>query len=382
MVIRKRCKGGVIVANSRNSAETITVEDASPAEIDNENKLASILDTLNAGEDDVRYQLRVYRLTKNNAEESYLETIDSAELEELADKLRDKYKGGFFRVKLLQNGRFFKKIDYRVEPPIENVARETSPELSAIAQILKNQQASIDNLLQRITTPPAQILPPSDPFSMMEKSLAMVASIAGIRRNDAPQTNVMEMFMKGLEFAKELNPSDREPGMTDIVTKLIETIGPAIAPALQGAIAARTAKPQPRVAPPPVAPVNHPIPQTAPISETVEPIATQQENQQAQQFLSQMAFLVNAAKNNHDPYNYVGFIIENAPPNLIDTIVKTPNIVEQFGARIPDVLIYKGWFDELIDAIRQSVLETGDGAPQDHHSGTDDNVGGDTAQPL
>lgn len=67
---------------------------------------------------------------------------------------------------------------------------------------------------------------------------------------------------------------------------------------------------------------------------------------------AQISMLVNKAAANANPELYAELIIDNVQRNIIEQYLLAPDALDKAAELVPQVNHYRGWFEELQDAVR------------------------------
>lgn len=266
--------------------------------------------------------------------------------------LRDNYGGGEYRVHVRGSGRILANRVVKIAEPLKRdlpaIAPQINP-LSGIEKLVETMQTGFMQLGQLIVkSSEVNRAPAVDPMTMQQQTMQMLLTMKQFVEPSQPQggaADAMNMFLKGLEVAKELKGdfSEREPGSTDILMKAVEAFAPAIATMA----ANQTPQPQPQQIRAQTMPYN-PAPAIPQIS---QPQTGDAMTSQLQQYSGMLVML---AKNNSDPYAYATLICDSASPEEIGAIINRPDIYTYLASINPDLgdPAIRPWLDEFIAEIK------------------------------
>lgn len=209
---------------------------------------------------DVQFRIKVYRILKDKGERSWMFDALPSELP-ILPRLRDEYEGGAFETIVYKKNRIFKRRKILVEPPIKKPV-QASPHASDIENVLKyvtSGMAQLAEAVKELKTQPAT--PPVDPMAQMKNMIEIMVMMKSLQPEPPKQTiDTMEVFTKGVEFAKELAiNSDGEVSTGQMVLSAIQNLGKPLlemaskiqsapqAPQPPRQLAPRAAIPQPAV---------------------------------------------------------------------------------------------------------------------------------------
>ncbi len=335
-------------------------DDISELSDDQENDLSSIFAAFGTDIDDVSYMMKVYRIIPDTADMPWLFNCVPSELP-IDNKLRDKYGGGRFEVRVYRKvqGRFklFKKPVMLIEAPLnsENDAAPTS-DLATLLREVREQNREMFNQLSGVIKQGAGVPNmTTDPFSMMR-------DLMGIMRDMMPQTapggggNIKDM-VETLAALKELVPESKsgETNWMDLAGKLLES--PNLVGLLEGAVQGAKARlPTPGTAAPTQGQVAPGI-QAAP-PKTAEQEQAEMLNLIINQFMSEV---IEMARTSEDPGFAAEAVMRKAkryhiPPEQVQAFLLQPDSLDKLAANAPDVNKYRPWF-EMVQAEIKDMIE-------------------------
>jgi len=371
----------------------------------------SILSEMNATEDDVTWKFEVNRVTgpaKLGNKEPFLFDGDASEIAGLKIRLRDECGTGTYRVRIKRNGILYRRFDISVETPARTPIAPPS-EMGAVLAAIQASNEKTMQLIERMAERNAQ--PASfDPVAMMTSMAAIMKNfqvmMAPVAQPVATSDqNSVKLFLEGVNFAKDLEPTKHSTGMTGLVERLLESpllaklaegVGntPMVPPGAgaPGGTGAPLNLPPPRNRPatapapgpsgltsapapvravgaaPPVSPVQAVAPdnegeELAEVMPTVAPtpqefMAALQSNPQLQENVGNaISYLVTRAEKGAEPQFYADWVLDNWPDELITVLLEIPDLVSQLQHFVPAVAPHRNWFEILVAEVREIVKD-------------------------
>lgn len=367
---------GILDDGNGDQIETLTPDDR-----ENEDTEAMILAEFGQSPDNVAWSVKVYRAAQKGEPEPYLFTCSPNEFP-IIDKLRDEYGTGKYRVRVFVNNRVHKYFTVSVEArrtATAPVAPAPAPVSDGLAAALERQTALLERLINQRNTPVPQV-------NTLEMITGVLGAISQVKNLFGPATppgpeNAIELFMKGIEAAKELGGGERgSTGLMDIVRDLLKS--PIVEKMIEGAAAninvPHTAPalplqpgigeiPQPIVStqqPPPQAPTQQPptngdaIHQQAPSPENDPRLIGMVHN---------IRYLATKAAANADVELYADWVLDNVPRDLLAQMIADPNALATLSAAVPEARPYVGWFGQLLALVKEILTEEAGGVQDVGH---------------
>lgn len=362
----KPAKDGATDAEFGNTAYIDSeFEDISALQGDIDSELNAVTSEFGKDENEVNFKVKLHRVLEKKGEREWLFDVLPSELP-IMDRVKDEYGGGRYEASLFKNGKLYRKFHFNIANPRVNfVPKQNSSELSSIIQMLADNQEKQFNQFKELIL---QVSKPAeskqlDPTAMMGGIMGMMLQmkqfLAPAGNNNA--MGGMEMFVKGIELAKDLTSGDKETNLLDIardllksplVETLVEKAGMQVPGKTVTAVpgSARLPGPVPGPAPVPGGPVS------------VAPENNQPENMDMnfieKKFIApQVNNLVNLAKAGKDPGLYAEVLIDNLPPtvteDMINKYLANENIIEDLSKLNPDVKNYADWFNAFKNAVQE-----------------------------
>lgn len=303
----------------------------------------------------------VYRAEKNQAMK-YM--FQCAPENFSIDELRDKHRGGEFRVYIMRNGQLWKNQRLVIDKPEPEVIAVPlmapsgggggpgqASELAVLASAIKEQSALLMRLLDR----PA---PSGDLAGMLTAVAGVFTQLKQAADPPAPPppappgdgNKAIEMLLKGVELARTLGGASGEgAGPLDLLRDLITS--PLVAQAVKSVSepAAHTVSvSRPRAAvpikPPPVAPIRDAPP--------------------AGGLMQGLEMLAVLAEQGGSPDDAASLALDYAPPALLDTLLERSDsdLIEYLVTMHPRLGPHRTWCEQTVALIRASELTDGLGS--------------------
>ena len=340
----------VFIENQATQLRTVSVPDPSPepVEYDDVTVLNNVLAEL--GEDDAGSGfVTVFRETidaSGKKPDEYLERFSASEFS--LDNLKSRWGAGKYKISVYQDGRILtrKVITIAKDPnaiaPTAQVqpAMDLSPILAAIQQSNEKMVAAMMTM--------AQGMQQKGPSRMeMMQEMAMMKEMFTPAPGATPQQfNPVEMMKLGMEMAQGGGGGD---GNNSWVNKMLETFGPALAPALAGAVTPQAHAPVPRQI---AAPVARP-----------DPLIEQPDTEEASMSIMMtqyLNFLKSAAIKNAPVEEYADSILNSIPESAVsdlEEILRPDNWRDQLRGKTTVADQYPVWFTALRDVLLQYIDE-------------------------
>lgn len=342
-------------------------EPALPEEMDAMDKLHE----LSGGNSAARYEIR---RTLPAMEAGYCGTLTHEEM--TMERIAEEWGAGSYTVRVrLPGGKFAGSTGVQIAPlpkskqPPPVASQHAAPsngmgEMIAAMQRNTDSQISmlstlVKSLIERPLPTPPTPPPPPDTLAILATAKQLFA------KNDS--SGDLTMFMKGLEFGKELGGD----GGTDFGTLLSKGIDglkdlSAMNPAPQPQPQRRA---RPALAPPGTVPAREPAAEAAPIVQAGAPPMLQL----LQWLKQQTVMLCHQASKGKDPGLYAELFLDNLPdgltPETILAQLEAPDAIQKLAKLNANVLNFPEWFEQF----RQECIAELTGGDDDE---TDDDGAG------
>lgn len=322
---------------------------------------------LSGGNSMARFEVR---RVMPSSEAGYAGTLADEEL--TMERLADEFGPGTYTIRVrLPGGKFAGSDRVQIagvpkhrQPPAQSAAQAAAPVASGgglpemMAMMQRGTDAQINmlsslvkSLIERPLPTPPTPPPPPDTLAILATAKQLFA-----QKSDG---GGLELFMKGLEFGKELGGSG-ETDMGDLIVKGIDGLKELAA-----------TQPQPvqrRQRPALPAPGTVPAaerPAAAPPAQTTQEGQSMNTLQMIQWLTKQTQHLLVCAHRQKDPELYAEVFLDNLPPSLDETVIlerlKAPDAVEQLAKLDRRVLAYRPWFE----AFRAACVELIEAGPDE-----------------
>lgn len=341
-----------------------------PVEREDEDTEAAILAEFNKGDDAATWKVSVCRAAKGGEPEPYLFSCSPSELP-VIDRLRDEYGTGSYRIRVYRNNLIFRSFTVGVEArrAPTTPAPAVVPASDGLAAALERQTALLERLINQRQQPVQQV----DSFGMMTTLLGAIGQIKGLFGAPATSSaeNAIELFMKGIEAAKDLGGSDKgNTGLMDIVRDLLKS--PIIEKMIEGAAANVSVPhtqrmvttgpgigetPQPLSAQPPPQPTTPPTPSNGDtINQQVQPPG---DDPRLVAMTHNIRYLATKAAANADVELYADWVLDNVPADLLTQLVNDPTALTMLSTAVPEARPYVAWFGQLLELVKEALTPDG-----------------------
>jgi hypothetical protein len=277
------------------------------------------------------------------------------------DDLRDKFNGGEFRAYISRDGKPWKNIKLTVEPKAP-AATEPPPSTLDLAMLIRESFTQQAEMLRESLR--AAVPPPANPFTglnLPELITAISSAIVALRPPPSPippppppqpaiESKAIDMLLKGVELARELQSNGEEPGLMALARDFIRS------PLLQAAVqatqtqSAAPMQPMPRISTPAPAPSK-----PAPAVTTSTQLASSNEGEMVN-LQPYLVMLARKAAEGSDPTLYADLILDNVPEELLRTLLtRPPDAVSALVADYPPLAAHRDWMAQVIAVLQESL---------------------------
>lgn len=284
-------------------------------------------------------KLALYRCVPNSRKENYICDLETADFS--PEVIKSRFGGGEFTVKaynekskLTLNQRLCIEGDPVIAaPPLPGA--HVAPALDVTA-LIAGMQESNRTMLAGL----AQMLQPqqNSEIQVLEK-MAMYKNL--FAQPQQPQANSLDMFMKGLEFAREVIPKNGGAETTgmDVMLEAVKGFAPALGELThkinaQSAVASTAALQNPGIQP-----------------------QSQLQNEDAM-LKMYLTMLVNYAKAGKDPQLYAELIADNLNDDQLSQLLSENDLMAKLISMNGDIANYRPWFESVIKEMREIVSLT------------------------
>jgi hypothetical protein len=282
------------------------------------------------------------------------------------DDLRDKFNGGEFRAYISRDGKPWKNIKLNVEPKAP-AATEPPPTLD-LAMLIRESFTQQTEMLRESLR--AAVPSPANPFAglnLPELITAISSAIVALRPPAPPippppppppaiESRAIDMLLKGIELARELQSNGEEPGMMALARDFIRS------PLLQAVVQTAQMQSAAPMQPMPRTLASAPTPTPAPASSKptpATPFSTQPISSNEGEMINlqpYLAMLARKAAEGSDPTLYADLILDNVPEELLRTLLtRPPDAVSALVADYPPLAAHRDWMTQVIAVLQESL---------------------------
>jgi hypothetical protein len=291
---------------------------------------------------DTKLEIKIKKVEPKTGKTAHCFNAVPSELP-LTERIKDEYGPGIYEIWVYKNGYRHKKQELRIasqqKKPLDKVMAENKQDVAVIVSTMMEQQRESmrqlqDMLTRQQTVSPA---PASDPVGMMSAMMAAMVQMKDFLQ-PAQSGDNMNMFLKGLELAKDFVGGGAEKNFNDTLVTLAKEFGP---PLLNMATKEQKTKIDTQLHKP-AQPTGSSQPQltgTQPMTETTDPNAAA--------FKMQVDMLVSQAGAGKDVGIYADLIADNVPAEQIQAFITRSDMIEYLTQFNPQVPQYREWFENL-----------------------------------
>lgn len=327
--------------------ETIDGEfsDVSGLQNDIDAELDQIFSEFGGSDDDVRLEIRVYRTQPGKGKLAYVFACLPHELP-ILDRLRDDYKGGDFEVRVLKNGKIFRRLKVSIEPPPANLPVKNDSGTGDLARAMMEGFNRLGELIAKKNEQP-EIDPLTMQTQVIQNMVAMKELFGGGEQRN-PVKELSELITLQKKLGLDVGEKDKEPrGLYDVLAAVAENVLPVLGEASRTEISAAKARAQ----------------------NPVKNIEKHEEKKDVNiKMKMQLGYLCKMAEKDRDPETYAQLVVDNTPDEQIRNLYERAmggKYIEDLAEINPDVIKHKKWFLDLGDLVAEICAEmlglTGDG---------------------
>ncbi len=327
---------------ARQSKETLIEQAAVIEWMDEQERIESRLQEVRAsvtGGDSLTFRATIYKIEANKDKTLCLK-CDWDDLD--TNQLAAEFGGGRFRIFLmpvgLPHGAQTGKDRIAPESFELQLAERKSKEPVPVAkventdriefQMMREQNAANQQMILKLIEGLSTHRPATDAMG----GLDVLKLLDHLKASAPDQTAMVKLFAEGIALGRSVEPPAVAPttgaGDNDVLVEALRSVFPALA-----SIAGKGNTPAPAEplaglpAPPP------PVPENA--------------NGDDMKYKWFLGVLVNAAKHNTDPADFVGMIFSAMSELEVDAFISRPDALQLMAAIEPRVLMYSPWFEKL-----------------------------------
>lgn len=297
---------------------------------------------------DTKLEIKIKKVEPKTGKTAHCFNAVPSELP-LTERIKDEYGPGIYEIWVYKNGYRHKKQELRIaaqqKKPLDKVMAENKQDVAGIVSTMMEQQRESMRQMQELITrqqigAPA---PVSDPIAMMTGIMSAMSQMKEFVQ-PAQSGDNMNMFLKGLELAKDFVGGGAEKNFNDTLVTLAKEFGP---PLLSMATKEQNTKIDAQLHKP-VQPTGSSQPQltgTQPMNETTDPNAAA--------FKMQVDMLVSQAGAGKDIGIYADLIADNVPVEQIQAFITRSDMIEYLTQFNPQVPQYRQWFENLRSELQE-----------------------------
>lgn len=341
-------------------------EDVTELMDDIDAQLAAITSEFGGQKGDINFKLTIYRIVEGKGERAYLFAALPAELP-ILDRLRDEYGGGNFEVWIYKNGKIFKRQKVSVEAPKKPAYIPPPQQSNDIGKLAEVMIMGFQKLGEMITHNQNTVREPVNFMEMQTNMMNQMLMMKQLFDSPKPENN-MDMFLKGVEIAKQFSDGDRESNSNDVFKGLIETFGPPLVSAVTQNVENQKAQAGAEI--------------RKPINPKQLAGKPKMLNPREMMLKAQLKNLCDKAIQGKDAGLYAEVVVDSVPENIIRQFLGNPNYLQELARIHPPVTMHAPWFNELKENIF-AILDNPENEADDYGDDTPgdslDDTGTDTA---
>jgi hypothetical protein len=255
------------------------------------------------------------------------------------ETLRDEFGSGNYSLHFKRNNKWIRRLVVSVEAkpkPSSGIPGQTAPSFNvsqpdAITKLAESMVTGFRELGQLIVQSNMQRAPERNPLDDLLKMREIFMPVAA----PPPPPDNMDVFLKGVEFAKNITPRDSEVGGMEVLMESIKSLAPVFVAGVQQSQQAPQTHPQQQAV---IDQRQLPIPETQQVNPDMN--AT---------FMARQAvnYLIRQAVADNDPANYAGMVIDQLGEDKTRELMDSSNWFEQLTEVSPAIATHRAWFEEL-----------------------------------
>lgn len=321
-------------------------------ELSDDMVLMNLLADIGGADSDAK--VSVYRVSGTNRKLSFIRSYLPNEFS--LEQLQQDIGAGDYRVQVRSNGGLLanKAISIESDPvkPVQVSVQPSmpSPDIGRLVEIMSQGFQQLGTLMVQNRAP---VIDPQQMRRDMMQDMVIMKQL--FERPEQPAQNgaigAIEMFVKGMEMAKEITPKEGDTGPMDIMLEALRTFGGPIAQAAM--TRQENVMPLASATPPQIA--NTPAP--------VQSLAQSEGNTGMNPALSHYVnMLIALAKENRDPYLYADLIVDQVPEEEIRSFLDDPDLMGTLTKVNPEAANFTPWINELKKGILEILTSEQNGA--------------------
>ncbi len=324
-----------------------TAEDVSSVQEVIDDELAAMFAEFGGDDIDAEFRIFVKRVIPNKGKLEHCFSAVPSELP-ILDKIRDEFGPGEYQVAVYNKNRLRKRRSLNIatplKKPVTELMRESKQDLAGLVATMAEQQRQTMQMVQESMRQPQQ--PAADPVAMMT---AMMGAMVQMKEFLQPQqNNPMDMFVKGIEIAKDIAGGGAEKNIHDSMISIAREALPMLA---QAAKTEQTIKAQQLPQNPQANPTQPPQQQLT--QQPEQNSMTPEQERAFREFKLKVDFLVIKAAQQADPGFMADMVAELVSPEDIKTFIVRADALDYLAQFNPDVRAHAPWFESLQAELKQ-----------------------------
>lgn len=314
----------------------VDFEDVSGLQDDLDQELNSIFSEFGGDDNLDEYTIRVYRPQPGKGNVGYLFACLPAELP-ILDKLRDEYGGGDFEVRIIKNGKIFRRRKTIVEPPLKKPPAPPHNSTSELMHIVESMNNGFNRLgeLMLENSKTSQSNPMNDQMQMLQNLVAMKELLGLDNQPAVKQTAPLTQLKELLELQQLMGGNSGGGSDGESILSLASNLLPKLAEIGKEEQAQKTMELQMKLKNP---------------RGRRRRRVTQKITEGDNPMKMHLVFLTVQAKNDRDVPTYAHMVIDNTPQNKLNelrTFICGADALSEMIKVYPPVGDYVSWFTEL-----------------------------------
>jgi len=336
-------------------------------------QLDDILAEFNQTENDVTWITTIHKINSpgvRGAREAYCTSVDPAELGGVRDMISRRFGPGIYRLRVRRNGRNFRQFDYEIAQAIEKPDEKKGIETELLSRMdameRRNGELIQQVLAVRSSAPPPP--PAFDPMQMMTAMATMLATLNGLvpKQIAGPVTDPMDTMTKTIDMVAKINDmrgdgGEGDTGVLGIVKEVVRGVAnnpDALTAILQPK--AQTNGPNRQI---PVQPRQVQSQPSQPNrSDVVQPqtgVVDGQQNDPLAEARAAIQYLNSRAARGSEIELYAAWVFDNAPEDIVKTMLETPNALDMLAVQFPGMVPYRPWYERLLAEMKAFAQDEG-----------------------
>jgi len=316
-----------------NNQPQFPVDEYEPAD-DAETELNNVLADLGGSND---AKINVYKL--DNGKRAFVGAFTPSDFS--LETIQINYGGGDYDIQVRVSGRFLKRKMVTIAKPIVSPNQNVNQNQNELLQVIMKGFETMNQQIVNLT----QNKPEKTTLDTLTE-LKLMKEIFG-SDNSQGKSGELQLFLQGIEFAKQTLPKEGETSFTDLALEAVKSLAPAITNA--------QANNRPPVSPVQHPPVNQPpvIQSPAPLENVESPEPTPESQNMNPIMKMYLNTLIAHAEKDHDPVVYADVVLDTIGDEAALQFVGRDDWFEVLAVIDERVRAHEQWFVQLRQAIFQ-----------------------------